>query len=296
MTVEHSRYRPESEPDYSHRFHAGNIGDVWKHCVLVEVLRRAAASARHVTFIDTHAGEASYRLGPTGEWSEGVGRLWTDDSLVTGDDAVARYLALCRRLGSGVARPELYPGSPALARAVLGADAQLALWERDSTTAESLRANLRGDAHARIEEADGLSVLAGAVGAAESAEDEVIVLIDPPWTQKSDWTVVPDALARAFAASSHASFLLWYPVKSLTRPNAMFARLAAAGVPATIAELITTPLEHQRQRLNGSGVLLVRPPGGLTATIAAAAPVIGERCATRAGTWSFRMQSWRGGR
>jgi 23S rRNA A2030 N6-methylase RlmJ len=72
----------------------------------------------------------------------------------------------------------------------------------------------------------------------------------------------------------------------------MFTRLAAAGVPATIAELITTPLEHQRQRLNGSGVLLVRPPSGLTAAIAAAAPVIGERCATRTGTWSFRMQSW----
>lgn len=294
--MEHSRYRPESEPDYSHRFHAGNIGDVWKHCVLVEVLRRAAASARHVTFVDTHAGEASYRLGPTGEWSEGIGRLWTDDLLVTGDDAVGRYLALCRRLGSGVTRPERYPGSPALARAVLGDEASLALWERDPATAESLRTNLRGDAQARIEEADGLVGVAGTVGTAESAGDEIVVLIDPPWTQKTDWTAAPDALARVVNATSHACFVMWYPVKSLTRPNAMFARLAAAGVPATIAELITTPLEHQRQRLNGSGVLLVRPPSGLTATIAAAAPVIGERCATRAGTWSFRMQSWTGGR
>jgi 23S rRNA (adenine2030-N6)-methyltransferase len=292
VTNEHSRYRPEATPDYSHRFHAGNIGDVWKHCVLVEIFCRAAVGARRVTFIDTHAGEASYRLGPTGEWSEGVGRLWTDDPSVAGDDAVARYIALCRRLGSGGARPERYPGSPALARAVLGADASLALWERDSATAASLRETLHGDVRARIEETDGLASLADAVGEAESAGDEVIVLIDPPWTQKSDWAVVPDALARAFAASSHTSFLLWYPVKSLTRPNAMFARLAAAGVPGTIAELITTPLEHQRQRLNGSGVLLVRPPSGLTAAIAAAAPVIGERCATRAGTWSFRMQSW----
>jgi 23S rRNA (adenine2030-N6)-methyltransferase len=292
VTMEHSRYRPEATPDYSHRFHAGNIGDVWKHCALIEVLRHAAASARHVTFIDTHAGEGSYRLGPTGEWSEGVGRLWTDDSSVAGDDSVARYLALCRRLGSGVVRPERYPGSPMLARATLGADAPLSLWERDPATAQSLRENLRGDARARIEQADGLTALSGAVSAAESTGDGVVVLIDPPWTQKSDWTLVPDALARAFAASSHASFLLWYPVKSLTRPNAMFARLAAAGIAATIAELITTPLEHQRQRLNGSGVLLVRPPSGLTAAIAAAAPVIGERCATRAGTWSFRMQSW----
>lgn len=292
VTDERSRYRPEATPDYSHRFHAGNVGDVWKHCVLVELLRHAAVSARRMTFIDTHAGEASYRLGPTGEWSEGIGRLWTDDSVVAGDDAVARYVALCRRLGSGHTRPERYPGSPALARAVLGADASLALWERDSAAAESLRENLRGDAHARIEEADGLTCLAAAVVAAENAGDEVVVLIDPPWTQKADWTVVPDALAHAFEASSRATFLLWYPVKSLTRPNAMFARLSAAGVPATIAELITTPLEHQRQRLNGSGVVLVRPPDGVMVAIAAAAPVIGERCSTRARAWSFRATNW----
>ena len=292
MADERSRYRPESEPDYSHRFHAGNIGDVWKHCVLVEVLRHAAASTTHATFIDTHAGEASYRLGATGEWSEGIGRLWHDEAIAAGEDAVARYLNLCQRLGTGSVRPEQYPGSPALARAVLGNDARLQLWERETTTAERLRSNLRDDPHAHIEEGDGLAGLDKTLGAAERTGDDAVVLIDPPWTHKADWTTVPDALAQAVNASSRTCFVLWYPVKSLTRPNAMFARLAAAGVPATIAELITTPLEHQRQRLNGSGVLLVRAPQRAVAAIAAAAPVIGERCATRAGAWSFRMQTW----
>src|SRR5258707_1228873 len=78
----------------------------------------------------------------------------------------------------------------------------------------------------------------------------------------ADWLGVPDALARAAAQTKRACFLLWYPVKSLTRPNAMFARLADAGVPGTIVELVTTPLDQQRNRLNGSGVLLVRPPAG----------------------------------
>jgi hypothetical protein len=82
-------------------------------------------------------------------------------------------------------------------------------------------------------------------------------------------------------------------VKSLTRPNAMLARLADAGVPGTIAELVTTPLEQQRSRLNGSGVLLVRPPDGAVEAIAAAAPVVGAACATQAGRWSFRSQAWR---
>jgi len=33
----------------------------------------------------------------------------------------------------------------------------------------------------------------------------------------------------------------------------------------------------------------VRPPAGTLEALAAAAPVIGRLCATRAGIWSFRM-------
>ena len=81
-------------------------------------------------------------------------------------------------------------------------------------------------------------------------------------------------------------------MKSLTRPNAMIARFKEAGVSATVAELVTTPLEHQRQRLNGSGMVLVRPPAGVPAAIAAAATRIGAHCAVRPGVWSLRLVAW----
>ena len=76
MSAEQSRYRADAAPDYSHRFHAGNIGDVWKHCALVEVLRRVAATVAPVTYIETHAGEGRYALAPTGEWTGGIGKLY----------------------------------------------------------------------------------------------------------------------------------------------------------------------------------------------------------------------------
>jgi 23S rRNA (adenine2030-N6)-methyltransferase len=285
--VSRSRYRPDGAPDYGHRFHAGNVGDVWKHCALVDVLRRAATG--RVAYLDTHAGEGVYALGPTGEWTEGIGRLW---DLPAGDDPVSRYVAGCRELGRDTERPEAYPGSPTLARATLGPGAALDLWENDPVAHEKLARRFTGDAHARTVCDDGLAALADALRRAEERADAVVVLVDPPWVRKADWIDVPDALTRAVAASRHASFVLWYPVKSLTRPNAMIARLEDAGVAGTIAELITTPLEHQRSRLNGSGILLVRPPGGTLEALAAAAPRIGERCATQAGTWSFRMRSW----
>src|SRR5205085_7842389 len=92
------------------------------------------------------------------------------------------------------------------------------------------------------------------------AAPPLVVLVDPPWTQKADWIAIPEAIARAAVALPDACLMLWYPVKSLTRPNAMHARLAAAGVAATGGELITTPPPSPRNRLHVTGLLLARPP------------------------------------
>lgn len=289
MATSPSRYRPDAPPDYDHRFHAGNVGDVWKHCVLVALLERLRAG--RVAYLETHAGRGRYPLGATGEWTEGIGRLWADPGSA-GGDAVDRYLQLCHRLAPGDERPHTYPGSPLFARAVLGAAAPLVLWERAPDTCASLRQEFAGDDAARIHCGDGLAALEDALAAAEASADHVVALIDPPYSQKRDWAAVADALVRAVHRAPRASLMLWYPVKSLTRPNAMVATLAAVGVRATLVELVTTPLAHQRQRLNGSGVVLVRPPEGATAAIAAAAAILGARCAVRAGVWSARVVSW----
>jgi 23S rRNA A2030 N6-methylase RlmJ len=102
-------------------------------------------------------------------------------------------------------------------RAHCSAPRTLDLWDRDAVTHEKLARRFEGAASARAICADGLVALADAVRAAERRADDVVVLVDPPWAQKADWTGVPDSLARAVAASRRASFILWYPVKSLTR-------------------------------------------------------------------------------
>ncbi len=251
-----------------------------------------AATTPRVRYVETHAGEGTYALGPTGEWSEGIGRLWSMTHTNADDGAVARYVTLCRELSTATSPPEQYPGSPAFARALLGSEAALGFWERDEMSFNRLAAHARGDARVQLTHGDGLRALRDEVHRGESSSRAVVVLVDPPYTQKTDWILIPDALVQAVATSTRACVLLWYPVKSLTRPNAMLARLQAAGVSGTIVELITTPLDHKRNRLNGSGVLLVHPPAGALETLAAAAPIIGQRCATHAGAWSFRMRSW----
>ena len=287
-----SRYRPDAPPDYGHRFHAGNIGDVWKHCALVEILRRAAARTERVAYLESHAGEGRYPLAATGEWTEGIGRLWSADQSDLGDGAAARYVALCRRLAGEGPQPRTYAGSPALARDVLGPEARLTLCECDAAAFTRLETNAGGDARVRLRHGDGFAGLEEAVREAESDARDVIVLVDPSYGQKPDWALAGEAFAAVARASVRACLMLWYPVKSLGRPNALHARLESAGVAGTIAELVTAPLGERRHRLNGSGLLLVRPPEGALDALAAAAPVIGQRCAVREGRWSLRMVAW----
>ncbi len=287
-----SRYTVDGLPDYSHRFHAGNVGDVWKHCALVELLRFLAATPGRPGYLESHAGEGHYPLGPTGEWTEGIGRLWNLMPERDGDEAVGRYVELCRCLGRGGARPAAYPGSPAFAAQLLGPEATLRLWERDPAARARLAGVLGNDPRVRLESGDGLVGLAEAVVDAETRADAVLVLVDPPYGAKADWLDVPDAFAAAALASVGACLALWYPVKSLTRPNAMLDRLAQRGVAGVAIEVLTTPLDQRRNRLNGSGLVLVRAPDGVIRTLAASAAGLGVLCATRPGTWSVRMRAF----
>lgn len=289
--LEPSRYKTQAAPDYSHRFHAGNVGDVWKHCALVALLRRLPRNPAP-TYIDTHAGEGIYTLGGTGEWSEGIGRLLKASGGSELPSALADYLATYRSLVStGEGLPKRYPGSPVIARSVLGASAEYRLWEQSPEAFRLLRSHVASDAKTLATCGDGLASLAETLREARARSSNVVALIDPPWSQKPDWIAVPRALVSAVAAVPTACVILWYPVKSLTRPNAMHATLREAGLESTFAELVTTPLGQRRNRLNGSGVLLIRPPGGTLEALMAAAPAIGEHCATVAGRWSLRVGS-----
>jgi 23S rRNA A2030 N6-methylase RlmJ len=95
---------------------------------------------------------------------------------------------------------------------------------------------------------------------------------------------VPE-LYRAFP---EATVLLWYPVRAMTRPVALLNALAGAGVHGTAVELIATPLRLKREKLNGSGVLLLRPPDPAVRALCADLPDLGQRLAAR-GEWTSRL-------
>ena len=93
-----------------------------KHALLVWLLRALLRKPAPIFVLDTHAGRGRYDLssGPaerTGEWRAGIARLLDDPPEALGD-----YVGEVRAQG-------LYPGSPALIRALLREGDRLACCE-----------------------------------------------------------------------------------------------------------------------------------------------------------------------
>lgn len=269
--------------DYAHARHAGNSGDVFKHVALAALLRAVPAAE---LYVETHAGDGIFTLGSVGEWTSGIQKLWfppAEGQDQGADGAVGRWLAAVRGFSRpGAARPERYPGSPLVARALLPPGARLVLHELQGMAAHVLRGALAG-AGAEVIEADGFAALPSALAQAGGAQ--AVALVDPPYAQKAEWDAVARALAAARAAAPQAALLTWYPIKALTRPRALLARLARLGVHGTAVELVTTPLRLKRDRLSGSGVVLANAPPAAAEELCAALPRLGPPLATH-GEWS----------
>jgi 23S rRNA (adenine2030-N6)-methyltransferase len=259
--------------DYSHRFHVANHGDVWKHTALIHLLD----ALRPSWFLDTHAGEGSYELGPTGEWTAGAGKIWADPPA---DPLVQAWIR--RAAPAPPPSRRRYPGSPALAAAAIGAE-RLHLFELQADAAGALRQNV-GPA-AQITIGDGfLAALPPGAG---------LVHIDPPFVTREDWTRAPDVAAALHAASRAAEapsvVMLWYPIKSWSRPNLLLQRLRDRRAPFVALDLVVTPLELKRPQLAGSGIALLGAPEASIGALCAAASALGPRLATHDGRWQLRV-------
>lgn len=251
--------------DYAHARHAGNAGDVFKHVALLAVLEELLRDPLPLEYVETHAGDGLYPLGSAGEWGDGISRVWGATAGLVG-----RYAEIVRGFSRpGAARPESYPGSPAIARKLLRPVDSMRLFEIDAQAAAVLRRTVPS---AQVAEQDGLEGL--------SVSARALVLIDPPFTQKQEWT---DA-ARAAARVPGVPLVLWYPIKALTRPRALIAELAKQGVHGTAVELHWTPLRLKRDRLNGSGLIFSNVPRAAVAAVCAALVELGPALQTH-GEW-----------
>lgn len=115
---------------YRHSFHAGNHADVLKHTVQSLIIESLKEKDKPFLYLDTHAGAGRYQLGSehaerTGEYLEGIARIWQQDDLPAELEAYINVVKHFNRSG----QLRYYPGSPLIARQLLREQDNLQLTE-----------------------------------------------------------------------------------------------------------------------------------------------------------------------
>lgn len=270
--------------NYRHQFHAGNFADVLKHVLLVGLLEAMQRKEKGFLFLDTHAGRGGYDLSAAlelrdgrsrpPEHPEGVGRLWGRPAA---HPLIGSYLAVVRRFNerAGVVGEELhyYPGSPWFARLLARPQDRLALSELREDDAEALEHEFRREKGVRVHASDGYNALKAML---PPLERRALVLIDPPYENKSEFDDVASGLTEALRRFPAGVYALWYPLSDRVQPDGFLGAVRALGVPALLAELAVTG-DPARLRMKGCGLVVLNPPWRFDADVRAVLPLLRDQ-------------------
>ncbi|NBC94742.1 MAG: 23S rRNA (adenine(2030)-N(6))-methyltransferase RlmJ, partial [Deinococcus-Thermus bacterium] len=214
--------------NYRHAFHAGNAADVVKHALVVRLIEALQAKPKPICVLDAFAGIGVYDLahGPatrTGEFRDGIARLLDAPSV---PPEAERYVALVRALNPAGAAVR-YPGSPALAAALLRDGDRLVAVEQHPEDAAALKAAFAGDGRVQVHRRDGWEAMAALV---PPAERRGLVLADPAFEVVDEFARMTAALVKAHARWPTGVYALWYPIKHRPPVDAFLGDLALSGL------------------------------------------------------------------
>ncbi|WP_213271656.1 23S rRNA (adenine(2030)-N(6))-methyltransferase RlmJ [Hyphomonas sp.] len=190
---------------YQHGFHAGNRADVLKHGVLDTLLKAAAAGPRPLFYVETHSGRGRYDLTNAqarkrGESDDGVIALMKGKA----PSPLSGWMDLVNARGM-----KDYPGSPALAQALLPKSARMVLFELHPQENAALTEAMRGDDRIRIQKADGYT---GALKLAPRGGEQLVVLVDPSYETQRDIEALALWTPKALKRWPGALLILWLPL------------------------------------------------------------------------------------
>jgi len=272
--------------NYRHDFHAGNFADVFKHIFLTRILLHLLKKPAPFRYIDTHAGSGCYDLfGPqadrTAEWREGLGRVMAAADMPT---AVLRELIdpYVHMAAPAVREPPdtscPYPGSPAIAAALLRPWDRMICCELHPDIMQKLHAYFVRDQRVKSIEIDGFTGLNAFV---PPKERRGLALIDPPYERADDLERSLEALETAWRKWSTGIFMLWYPVKDRRDVNARLRELGTRSIKRVLRLELQIADPAPVGPLVANGLLIVNPPFQLVDEARVILPFLAEAMADK---------------
>ncbi|MFC3095781.1 23S rRNA (adenine(2030)-N(6))-methyltransferase RlmJ [Alteromonas sediminis] len=247
---------------YQHYFHAGNHADVLKHLCWYLTIDYLNKKDKPYTLIDTHAGEGVYPANDTRntERLTGIAKLASSD---TNSALLNDYLALVSKYSDA----QQFPGSPAIAHALMRTTDKLHVIERHPSAYKALQywaKSLKTDSiHCHNRDA-----FEGVVGLCPPKVKRGAIIIDPPYEQVDEYTWVANAVSHIIRRWPQAHLLIWYPLLGARAAakakacNTMTERLIHIAQGNQLewcnSELCYTSSANE-QGMYGSGVLCLNP-------------------------------------
>ncbi len=272
--------------NYRHAFHAGGFADVVKHAVLALLIERLKQKDTAFRVIDTHAGVGLYDLAGdeatrSGEWRDGIGRLWgrlwrhdLDPGLAA---LLAPLLSAVQAANAGRETLGLYPGSPWIARHLLRRQDRLTAVELHPDDAHALADLFAGDVQVRTITLDGWLALGAFL---PPKERRGLVLVDPPYEETDEFARLIDGFTDAHRRWPTGIYCLWYPVKELAAVDRLRVGLAKSGIRRLLRAELTVRARGAGGTFNGTGLVICNPPWqfaeALAALLAGLVPILAE--------------------
>ena len=195
------------------------------------------------------------------------------------------YLDVVRRENSGDTL-DVYPGSPAIALALIRPQDTLIANELHPEERLLLEATIGGDRRAKVMALDAWVALKALL---PPKERRGVVLIDPPFEERDELDRMATGLAQGLQRFATGVYIAWYPIKD-PKPVARFhAALAALAIPKSLRIELMLERPSDPDRLNGCGLVVVNPPYTLEGELAAVLPELSRRLASARGGASYRL-------
>lgn len=242
--------------NYRHAYHAGNYADVMKHVLYMAVIDYLKMKEKPFFILDTHAGAGLTDLSgteaqKTGEFHDGIELVLQAEPR---HPLIESYVALIAKLGGD--NLTSYPGSPLIARDMMRDEDRMALCELHPEDATTLKSLFRRDKQVGVHEMNGYVALKSML---PPKERRGVVLIDPPFEQRSEFDDLLLALNEATTRWPSGTYMIWYPVKDPSVSGVFLERLMNEGPPKTL--LCELRLEApDPTRMTGCGMVIVNPP------------------------------------
>ena len=271
--------------NYRHAFHAGNHADVLKHLVISRIIALLSRKEAPFAYLDSHAGVGLYDLQGdqatrTGEWLEGIGRLWDASDR---PEATADYFGVLRDLNpDGALR--YYPGSPELARQLTREQDRVLLNEKHPEDGRLLKDNMKGDHRVAVHLGEGWHVPRALLPVAEK---RALLLIDPPFEKADELERCVTALDEAIGRMRQTVVAIWYPIKDERQLKRFYQTLGKSSAPKLLRAELFVHAPDDASRLAGSGLAIANAPWGLEDELKQLLPWLAAKLAQSQG--DFRL-------